>query len=94
VPPKRGRPIAEPVVPTALDPADVGDLDDDTHLDEVAVGHGVDIGRAVHGLTITSSTFTGRDSPARRSTESSRRTCCSRTATCRARRSRMRRSAG
>lgn len=56
---RRRRPIAPPDVPAALRSADVGDLDDDAHLDEVAVGPGVDIGRTVRGLTITRSTVTG-----------------------------------
>ncbi len=56
---RRSRSIAAPDVPAALEPADVGDLDDDAHLDEVAVGPGVDVGRAIHGLTISRSTVTG-----------------------------------
>jgi hypothetical protein len=56
---RRSRPIAAPDIPAALHPAELGDLDDDAYLDEVAVGPGDDLGRTVRGLTISRSTVTG-----------------------------------
>jgi hypothetical protein len=55
----RARAVTPPDIPAVLERADVGDLDDDVRLDEVAIGAGVDLGRTVRGLTIVRSTVTG-----------------------------------
>lgn len=49
----------EPRIPADLEPSDVGSLDDDADLDEVAIGPGADVGGTIRGLTLKRSTVTG-----------------------------------